>query len=178
MDELLHHPKAASLELRRIAPTVLISTLPVDLLLPGLRELGAAPVVEAPDGTVRVARPDLQRARTPKAPPSAAVAAARETARLAAVLTAVRAGDRAASSAASRPTTATTPVTALAMLREAIEAGATVLIGYVDNHGTTTERLVDPRRLDGGQLRAYDHRSDDLLVFSVHRITAVSRATP
>ena len=178
LDELLHHPKAASLELRRIAPTVLISTLPVDLLLPGLRELGAAPVVEAPDGTVRVARPDLQRARTPKAPPSPAVAAARETARLAAVLTAVRAGDRAASSAAARPTTATTPITALAMLREAIEEDATVLIGYVDNHGTTTERLVDPRRLDGGQLRAYDHRSDDLKVFSVHRITAVSRVTP
>ena len=177
LDELMHHPRAAALELRRIAPTVVISSLPMDLLLPGLRELGAAPVVEAPDGTVRVARPDLQRARTPKPPPSPAVAAARETARLAAVLTAVRAGDRAASSAAARPTTATTPVTALALLREAIEAGATVLIGYVDNHGTTTERLVDPRRLEGGQLQAYDHRSDDLKTFSVHRITAVSRVT-
>lgn len=175
LSELLHHPKAAALELRRIAPTVLISTLPADLLLPGLRELGAAPVVEAPDGTVRVARPDLHRARTPRAAQPAAVARAREAAQLAAALTAVRAGDRAASASAGRPTTATTPVTALALLREAIEESATVLIGYVDNHGSTTERIVDPRRLEGGQLRAHDHRSDDLKSFSVHRITSVSR---
>ena len=48
--ELLHHPQAASLGLRRIAPTVLISTTPIDVLLPRLRELGASPVVEAADG--------------------------------------------------------------------------------------------------------------------------------
>ena len=37
---------------------------PIDVLLPRLRELGAAPVVESADGTVHVARPDLRRART------------------------------------------------------------------------------------------------------------------
>ena len=66
LTELLHHPKAASLGLRRIAPTVLVSATPLDVLLPRLRELGAAPVVEAADGTVQVARPDLLRARTPR----------------------------------------------------------------------------------------------------------------
>ena len=57
---------ARTLGLRRLAPTVLVSTTPLDVLLPRLRELGAAPVVEAADGTVRVARPDLLRARTPR----------------------------------------------------------------------------------------------------------------
>jgi len=61
LTELLHHPKAASLGLRRLAPTVLISSTPIDVLLPRLRELGVAPVVESPDGTVHVARPDLHR---------------------------------------------------------------------------------------------------------------------
>ena len=64
--ELLHHPRSAALGLRRIAPTVLVSSTPLDVLLPRLRELGAAPVVEAADGTVHVARPDLLRARTPR----------------------------------------------------------------------------------------------------------------
>ena len=62
------------------------------------------------------------------------------------------------------------------MLREAIEEKATVLIGYVDNHGTSTERVVDPLRLEGGQLLAYDHRSEDDKTFSVHRITRVGPA--
>ena len=42
LTELLHHPKAASLGLRRLAPTVLVSTVPVDVLLPRLRDLGSA----------------------------------------------------------------------------------------------------------------------------------------
>lgn len=173
LTELLHHPQAASLQLRRLAPTVLISTLPLDLLLPRLRELGQAPVVEAADGTVHVARPDLQRARTPRTSPPAATRA-REAARVSAVVAAVRAGDRAAEAAPARSTTATTPTSALQVLREVIETSGTVLIGYVDNHGTTTERIVDPRRLEGGQLTAYDHRSEDVRGFSVHRITAVT----
>ena len=71
LTELLHHPKASTLALRRLAPTVLVSTLPLDLLLPRLRELGAAPVVEAEDGTVHVVRPDQRRARTPARAPRA-----------------------------------------------------------------------------------------------------------
>jgi predicted DNA-binding transcriptional regulator YafY len=61
----------------------------------------------------------------------------------------------------------------MAALREAVEVGATVLIGYVDNQGRTTERLVDPLRVEGGSLTARDHRSDDDRSFAVHRITMV-----
>ena len=119
-----------------------------------------------------------------------AVRAARETAQVAHVVTAVRAGDRAT---ASRPAGGAagdgdglggsgrvgagpgrlTPSGAMAALREAAELGATVLIGYVDNQGRTTERLVDPIRVEGGSLTARDHRSDDDRSFAVHRITMV-----
>jgi hypothetical protein len=173
LTELLHHPRAATLGLRRIAPTVLISTTPIDVLLPRLRELGAAPVVEAADGTVRVARPDLLRARTRKDRRSSAVRSARDTAHVAQVITAVRAGDRVAASRPTASTASLTPSGSLAALREAVEAGSTVLIGYVDNHGSSTERLVDPARVEGGWLTAYDHRSDDTRTFAVHRITHV-----
>lgn len=174
LTELMLLPQATSLELRRLAPTVLISTLPLDLLLPRLRELGHAPVVEAADGTVRVARPDVQRARTPKGAPSSAMQSARDEARVQSVVTAIRSGDRVAAASPARPRVATTPTDALHALREAIESRSSVLIGYVDNHGTTTERIVDPQRLEGGQLTAHDHRSEDLKNFAVHRITRVA----
>ena len=120
--ELLHHPQASSLGLRRIAPTVVISTVPLDVLLPRLRELGAAPVVEGADGTVRVLRPDVLRARSPKVR-RAAPDAARDSARVASAVTAIRSGERAS---AARPAAATplTPSGSLAALRDAIEAGA------------------------------------------------------
>lgn len=178
LTELLHHPKAASLGLRRIAPTVLTSTTPVDVLLPRLRELGVAPVVEAPDGSVRVARRDLLRARRPRHRRPAAADQARVEATAASVLGAIRAGDRATASRPASAGPATTPSGALAALREAIEAGTTVVIGYVDNHGAATDRVVDPLRLEGGQLTAHDHRSDDSRTFSVHRITVVRPAAP
>ena len=175
LTELLHHPRAGALGLRRLAPTVLISSTPLDVLLPRLRELGAAPVVEAEDGTVRVASRDQARARTPRDERGAGVHRAHLSARVAQVITAVRAGDRAA---ASRPTDAApaplTPTGAMSLLRAAVEAGDSVLIGYLDSAGTVSERLVDPLSVEGGQLRAHDQRADDVRMFAVHRISRVS----
>ena len=173
LTELLHHPRAGSLGLRRIAPTVIVSDTPLDVLLPRLRELGAAPVVEAPDGTVRVARPDALRARTPRDQRAGAVREVRETARVAAVVTAIRSGDRAAEHRPAAPGAALSPSGSLAALREAIETRAAVLIGYVDNQGASSERIVEPVSVEGGRLTAYDHRADDTREFAVHRITTV-----
>jgi hypothetical protein len=173
LTELLHHPKAASLGLRRLAPTVLVSTTPLDVLMPRLRELGAAPVVEAEDGTVHVVRADQRRARTPREHRGRGAAAARRTASVAAVVTAIRSGDRAASSRPESPAPALSPSGSLVALREAAETGSPVLISYVDNHGTRTERIVDPVSVEGGVLTARDHRADDVRTFAIHRITSV-----
>lgn len=172
---LLHDPRSAGLGLRRIAPTVLVSDVPADELLPRLRELGVSPVVEGHDGVVRVTQKDAHRARRPRGAPGpvhAAESAARLSARVSATVTAIRAGDRAA---LGRPASSTrqSPASALAVLREAAESGATVTIGYVDNDGSSQDRVVNPQRVDGGWLRAFDHRSDDVRSFAVHRINAV-----
>ena len=172
LTELLHHPKAATLRLRRIAPTGVVTDTPLDVLLPRLRELGAAPVVEALDGTVRVARPDVLRARETRRT-AAGQRSARTTAQLTAVVRAIRSGDEAREAGAARPREVTSPSHALAALREAVETETAVLIGYVDNHGATSERLVEPRRVEGGRLTAYDRRRDEERTFAVHRITVV-----
>ena len=62
----------------------------------------------------------------------------------------------------------------MALLREAAESGAQVVIGYVGNDGTVGERTVTPERVDGGRLTAFDERADASLTFALHRITAVS----
>ena len=189
LSELVHDSRAGSLRLRRIAPTVVVSDVPLDVLLPRLRQLGSAPVVEAPDGTVRLARREVLRARSPRRHPAAtdpvvssgpldAHAAARLSARVASTVTAIRAGDRAAAhrpEPAMRAAEPATPASTLALLREAVESGASVWIGYVDNHGSTVERVVDPVKVEAGWLSAYDHRTEDVRSFAIHRVTAVRR---
>ncbi|MEP9382674.1 helicase-associated domain-containing protein [Nocardioides sp. KR10-350] len=172
--ELLAHPAAESLGLRRLAPTVLISTLPIDLLLARLRELGASPVVEDEHGAVHVTRPDARRARTPRDRRSPGALRAHEDARVAAVVAAIRAGDRAE---AERPRSAPAvgPTNALSALREAIDAGAAVVIGYVDGHGVSTDLSVEPLSVEGGQLTARVP-SGDVLTYRLSRIRSVRRA--
>ena len=175
LTELLHHPQAASLGLRRIAPTVLVSSTPLDVLLPRLRDLGAAPVVEAADGTVRVARPDLLRARTPKDRRGSGGPGRAQTAQVAQVVNAVRSGDRVAASRPPAPAPRSPRAARWPRCARRSRSGRTVLIGYVDNHGTSSERIVDPLKVEGGWLTAHDHRSDDVRTFAVHRITTVER---
>ncbi|GAA1919801.1 helicase-associated domain-containing protein [Nocardioides lentus] len=187
LGELLALSRTASLGLRRIAPTVLVTDVEIDELVLTLRDLGASPVVEAHDGTVRVVRPDRQRARVPRTRPAGqagspgAGAAPGETDAVAererweAAAQAVRAGDAAA---AQRPAGVAplSPSGSLAALREALEAGVSVHISYVDSHGASTQRHVRPRKVEGGTLTAWDHRVAAPRTFAVHRITAVARS--
>jgi len=62
----------------------------------------------------------------------------------------------------------------LAVLRNAADNGASVWLGYVDNDGVSAERVVDPVTINGGQLTAYDHRTDAVRQFAVHRVTGVA----
>jgi hypothetical protein len=174
---LVHDPRVVSLGLRRIAPTVVVSEEPADVVLTQLRALGFSPVAEGVDGVVRLGAHDSHRAR-PARPGSRSAARtdAQMAARTAATVTAIRAGDRAA--AVRRPAQAAarqSPAAALASLREAAEEEGTVAIGYVDRDGSTHERVVDPQRVDGGWLRAFDHRADEVRSFAVHRIQSVRR---
>ena len=65
--EVVASRRTAQLGLRRIAPTVVVSGLPMAEVLDGLRAAGFAPAPEGPDGRVRFSRPTAHRtpARTP-----------------------------------------------------------------------------------------------------------------
>jgi hypothetical protein len=175
---LVNHPKAGALGLQRIAPTVLVSSVSIDVLLPRLRELGVAPVVEGPDGVVRVGAPESLRARSPRTREvaDAARAAARQSAQVVAAVSTLREGDEAARSRPASASVAGGGV--LSALRDAIERRGAVLIGFTDNQGVVSERTVRPLVVEGGQLTARDAdaEADDLDAerrYAVHRISRV-----
>ncbi|WP_141012493.1 helicase-associated domain-containing protein [Nocardioides sambongensis] len=177
--ELVNHPRAAHLELRRIAATVVISTLPVDVLLPRMRELGFAPVVEGADGVVRVGASEQLRARRPREAGArgSARAAAQAAAQVEVALRALREGE---AEARRRPASASTAGGAASALRDAIERRGRVEIGFTDRQGVIAERVVAPLRVEGGELSARDVDAspddpDAIRSYPLHRI---SRVTP
>ena len=186
LTEILADRKAATLRLRRLAPTVLAAQAPIDVVLATLRETGHAPAAEGAEGEIVVRRPDERRAATPHRLPSAPVATAElPPAVLAVAVQAIRAGDRArtaikrppdiapASAGFGGPPSAPT-VDVLALLTEAVATGDTVWIGYVDIHGQATQRLIEPEIVEGGYVEAFDRLRQERRRFAVHRITGAA----
>ena len=173
LTELMHASGADSLRLRRIAPTVVISDLPLGALLPA----SANSAGTGCRGRGRH-RPGGPSRRLPRALEASSYAG----------------GDGRALGGPDRgrglrdplrrplvrvPTDArhlaSSPADVIAMLRQAAESDEEMRIGYVGNDGTVAERLVNPERVEGGRVSAYDERSDSSRTFAIHRITAVSR---
>ncbi|MBM9458283.1 helicase-associated domain-containing protein [Nocardioides sp. zg-536] len=178
LTELLGHPRAAGLGLQLLAPTVLVATVPIDVLLPRLRDLGLAPVLEGPDGVVRVGAAEPLRARAPRTRDSAdpARAAARTAAQVVSAVHALREGD---AEAQQRPASASAAGGGvLSALRDAIERRGDVLIGFTDHQGVLHERAVRPLVVEGGRLTAWDRDAaeddpDARRSYAVHRISRV-----
>ncbi|GIF05344.1 helicase-associated domain-containing protein [Actinoplanes siamensis] len=185
--EVLSDKRVTGLDLRRIAPTVLVSPRPVARLLGALREAGFAPVAEDAGGAAVLTRPKARRApsRTPRiAEPSGPPTLFGP--RLAGVVEQLRRGDIATRAARRAPVTVRaahgqagpglTAVQqhsqAMAVLQQAVRDRAKVWVGYVDSHGATLSRLVRPVSLSAGYLRAEDERGESLHTFALHRITA------
>ncbi|POM26881.1 hypothetical protein BTM25_12890 [Actinomadura rubteroloni] len=176
LDEILADRRAAGLRLFRLAPTVLASALPRTELLDALRDLGLAPVAEHPGGEVIVTRPDAHRAEPP---PSTEIVRLRpgtaDTAMIDAAVRALRAGDEAARYAAPAGEPPRSPAMAtVERLRGAVESGRRVWIGYLDQQGQSSSRIVEPVRVDGGFLTGYDATRAAVHRFALHRITGVT----
>ncbi|SFB62404.1 Helicase conserved C-terminal domain-containing protein [Amycolatopsis marina] len=179
--EVLGHAAARELDLRKIAPTVLISSHPLAAVMDGLRAAGFAPAAEGPDGRVLDLRPNGRRVppRTRgRSRPVLAEPATVSPEQLSAVLTHLRAGDRAASSRRGdvvrlpRGGGADTSAT-LALLSRATRERREVWIGFVDSHGTASQRVVTPVRVGGGLLESAENER-----YPLHRITSAALVEP
>jgi hypothetical protein len=180
--QLLASPAATGLRLRRLSANVLATPEDPETVTATLAEAGLSAIEEDLAGM-----PVQQRRRPRRAspPPPRPEPATPDDRLLAAAVRALRAGEKAAASQAAPriagpaasgaiPKLATREV--LAALRSAASAGQTVVLGYVDDGGASSQRTVDPLSVAVGWLTGFDHARGEVHTFAVHRITGVRAA--
>ncbi|MFI6817105.1 helicase-associated domain-containing protein [Nonomuraea sp. NPDC050328] len=175
LDQVMADRRAAPLRLRRLAPTVIASRTSRAVLVDSLRAMGYAPVAESLDGDVIVSQLDARRTEAPARPP-AVPNGSPDPEVVAAAVRAMRAGDerRGPVDAPDGQIPRGPSTTTITALQEAIRQGARVWIGYTDSQGNATSRVLEPARLEGGYLTAYDETRAAVHRFALHRITGVA----
>ncbi|MFB9569504.1 helicase-associated domain-containing protein, partial [Saccharopolyspora hordei] len=176
--EVMAKPESEQLELRRIAPTVLVSPLPLADVVETLRAAGFTPVAEGPDGNVLDLRESGRRVRGKNRPAPPAGLARPGDEQLAEIVGQLRAVDRAGTarrgSAVSPERGRPSAEATLQLLRDAAREQRSVWLGFVDTHGVRSERVVRPVTVGGGVLQGVDTATDELGRFPLHRIMAVA----
>jgi hypothetical protein len=173
--EVLAHPDSVTLELRRIAPTVVVSPLSLGELLDGLRSAGFSPAAEDTGGAVLDlsdrGRRTAPRRRSPgrsSAPPEPG------TEQLAALVSRMRAGDALAGVRREATTPATNNGRIPDLLRSAVAARRSVWIGFVDGHGVAGEQILEPMNVGGGVVEGRDTMDGGVHRVPLHRITSIA----
>lgn len=171
ISEVLAHPDALGWELRRIAPTVLVSALPLAELMAALRAAGLSPAAEDTGGAV-LDLADHGRRTAPRrlgarisGPPEL------DDAQVASLVSRMRAGE--ALRGVRRGAEAYANGSAVDLLRSAVVDRRTVWIGFVDGHGVQGERVIAPVSVGGGVVEG---RGNDGAVhrLPLHRITSIA----
>jgi hypothetical protein len=174
VSEVLAHPDTAALELRRIAPTVLVSPLPLVEVLDGLRSAGFSPAAEDTGGAV-LDLTDRGRRTSPRRRAVARTGPPEQDAeQLAALVSRMRAGDAMAGVRRGAPAAVTTNGSTLDVLRSAAAARRTVWIGFVDAHGVAGERVLAPHSVGGGVVEGRDAVDGSVYRVPLHRITSIA----
>ncbi|MDQ6851422.1 MAG: helicase-associated domain-containing protein [Actinomycetota bacterium] len=168
-----------AVQLRRIAPTVAVSSAPVARVLDVLREAGYPPAAESPGGDLIAL--DTQPPRAPARQPVRTVranGALDSGVGLSELVQRVRSGDALTEMTRVHPVAHQVPgVTSAAtmgVLREAIRAGRQVLLGIADTDGQQARHQLLPISMAGGVVRGHEPGATGLRSFPLHRITAVS----
>ena len=181
LSALVADRRLKALGLHRIADTVVICHAPTSEVITALRAAGYAPAAESPDGAVVIRRPEDRRIRAPRAA-TVTTRRAPEEALVSAAVRTLRAGDKASgprastvvgpASRAELPSLSSAAI--VTALRGALGDNRPVWIGYADTDGAVSQQIVDPIRLHGGVLTAFDHRTDGVRQFAVSRVTGVA----
>ncbi len=179
LDTMLASRELSALQLRRLAPTVLVSSADPGVLVDLLREHGFTPVHEGRDGAVVHAEAPRRRAGSRRRGPGPVVTPVDhdstrglvESLRAAEATADDRRAEQDQRVGPSIP--ATDPVVTLALLRDAVAERHGVWIGLSDQVGITTRHLIHPDRVEGGRVWATDDTGRER-TFSVHRITGAT----
>lgn len=177
LDAMTSDRNLSALQLRKIAPTVVISPAHPTTVLEMLRQHGYSPVAEGQDGHVVHVGRDRPRATAarPTTPPALPEVTDEGLAELVAHLRRGEAmsAERSASTSSGPRIPSTDPTVTLAMLHDAAADRAPVWIGFSDVDGELHRALFRPDRVDGGRVTGVVDDGKQTRTFSIHRISGV-----
>jgi hypothetical protein len=183
--QIIKDKKVEALGLRRIAPEVLICTHDAHDAMNILRAAGYLPAAEDSQGLL-LSGPRIQRAQTKARPPRIVGEFEQpERAILEIAVRTIRTGEKSSakqstlrdiSQEALGSLPRTTANETLELLTKHLRENPTksLSIGYADNNGLVSHRIIDPLKISAGSLMARDHATGEVLTFRIPRITGVA----
>ena len=183
ISQIMNDKKLEILSLRRIAPEVVICDMDATDAMRVLRECGYLPAGESANGMI-LTGPRSNRALTKPRPPRViGEVEVPDTETLKTAIRTLRTGEkstyrqtrlRQVASEALGQLPRTTANETMETLNQFIIDEKTLSIGYADNNGGVTHRIIDPIRISAGALIARDHATGEVQSFRIPRITGVA----
>jgi len=183
ISQIMNDKKLEILALRRIAPEVVICDMDATDAMRVLRECGYLPAGESANGMI-LTGPKSNRALTKPRPPRViGEVEIPDTESLTIAIRTLRTGEkstyrqtrlRQVASEALGQLPRTTANETMDILNQFIVDEKTLSIGYADNNGGVTHRIIDPIRISAGALIARDHATGEVQSFRIPRITGVA----
>jgi hypothetical protein len=181
--EILSDKKLEALRFRKLASEVLISEVDAHEVILALRAASYLPAAEAANGII-LGGPKSARAKAKPRPPRILGDIEKPTLPMFhAALRTIRAGEKSAQKQSTLRNVAnqalgqlprTTANETLDLLATFIKEQQTLSIGYADNNGAVTHRIIDPINISAGTLLARDHATGEVQTFRIPRITGVA----
>ena len=183
ISQIMNDKKLEILALRRVAPEVVICDMDATDAMRVLRECGYLPAGESANGMI-LTGPKTNRALTKPRPPRViGEVEIPDAESLKTAIRALRTGEkstyrqtrlRQVASEALGQLPRTTANETMDILNQFIVDEKTLSIGYADNNGGVTHRIIDPIRISAGALIARDHATGEVQSFRIPRITGVA----
>ena len=183
--QIISDKRLEMLSLRQISPEVLICQHDASDAMSILRSFGYLPAGEDSQGAL-LSGPRIQRAKGKARPPRIIGEFDRpDELQLEAALRTLRTGEKSSHRQSTLRNIATNALGSLprTTANETLDILADYLqnqpatslsIGYADNNGLVSHRIIDPLKLSAGSLFARDHATGEVQTFRIARITGVA----
>jgi hypothetical protein len=183
ISQIINDKKLEILGLRRIAPVVVICEMDATDAMRILRECGYLPAGESANGMILTGAKSNRALTKPRPPRIIGEVESPTDESLIAAIRTLRTGEKSAhrqtrlrqvANEALGALPRTTANETMDVLQQFISEEKTLSIGYADNNGGVTHRIIDPIRISAGALIARDHATGEVQSFRIPRITGVA----
>ena len=181
--QIMLDKKLEILSLRRIAPEVVICDHDANELMRLLRESGYLPAAESSNGLMLMGTRANRALTRPRPPRVIGEIEIPNEDSLSAAIRAIRTGEKSTHKQTRLRQVANEALGALPrstanetmdLVNRFIIEEKSLSIGYADNNGSVTHRIIDPIRVSAGSLIARDHATGEVQSFRIPRITGVA----